>query len=261
MKNSKDRFDPDDDFGPLYTLEDSEKEEGSPLYEVEDEDRQNFSEKSDPLYDVIDEDEEYTEEEEETEEPVEEKKRISPFRILIRTLLTPVEGWKSLKRARFSPEEFANGCFFPLIALAAISETAKLFYEANHSVSEWLLDALCTFLSFFFGYFTIVMAGGWILPSKSRDFLKKDIGKEFVMLNLSSLALFWTLLEVVPMLDPVLVFLPIWTIYLIYKGVRVIRVPSEVENSTTGYLCLLILGIPLLWNWLLTEILIPLSTV
>lgn len=261
MKSNKNITEPDDDYGPLYSIEDLEKQDDSPLYSVEDEERVSPSEDDtdNPLYDVIEEEDE--DEEEEPEESEEEKKRKSPFRILIQTLLTPVEGWKALKRARFSTEEFANGCFFPLIALAAISETAKLFYEANHSVSEWLLDALCTFLTFFFGYFTIVIAGGWILPSKSRDFLKKDIGKEFVMLNLSTLALFWTLLETVPMLDPVLVFLPIWTIYLIYKGVRVIRVPSEVENSTTGYMCLLMLGIPLLWNWVLTEILIPLSTV
>ncbi len=95
-----------------------------------------------------------------------------------------------------------------------------------------------------------------MLPSKSRDIIKKDIGKQFVMLAMSSLAIFWIFIQIMPMLEPVLVFLPLWTIYLIYKGVRILRVPEEVENSTTGLLCMLIIGIPVLWNWVLTDILL-----
>ncbi|MDE6381676.1 MAG: hypothetical protein K2L57_02300, partial [Muribaculaceae bacterium] len=85
----------------------------------------------------------------------------------------------------------------------------------------------------------------------------KDIGRQFVMLTMSTLAVFWILIQVMPMFEPVLVFLPLWTIYLIYKGIRVLRVPSEVENSTTGLMCMLIIGVPIFWNWLMAEVLLP----
>lgn len=187
------------------------------------------------------------------------RKHATPLRVMFSTMLTPVEGWKKLKRSRFTTEQFASGCFYPMIALATVTEICKVFYEPNHTLGEWVLDGLLTFLAFFFGYFTVLLLGGIVLPVKSRDLLKTEIGRQFVMLNLSTLAIFWSVINLIPMLDPVLVFLPIWTIYLIYKGVRVLRVSKEVENSTTGFLCLLILGAPLLWNWLLTDILLPIA--
>lgn len=181
----------------------------------------------------------------------------APFGVLIRSMLTPVEGFKALKRARFKTEEFAGRCFYPLIALAAVSDIAGLFYKAGFSIADWMVSGFSTFMTFFFGYFTILLAGPLLLPAKSRPLLKKDIGRQFVMLALSTLAIFWTVIQVAHMLEPVLVFLPLWTIYLVYKGVRVIRVPSEVENSTTGILCMLVIGVPILWSWLISELLIP----
>lgn len=244
---------------PLYAIEDDEK----PLYEIED----SLSPRPEGEYCADDEEEDADEEEEEEDEDmdeeqlteesvVSEKKNPSPVRLLFKTMFTPVEGWKALKRARLKTEEFASRCFYPLIALAAISEVSKVFYEANVSVSDWAVDGLITFMTFFFGYFTVLLAGGFMLPPKSRDIIKKDIGKQFVMLAMSSLAIFWIFIQIMPMLEPVLVFLPLWTIYLIYKGVRILRVPEEVENSTTGLLCMLIIGIPVLWNWVLTDILL-----
>lgn len=238
---------------PLYAIEDDEK----PLYEIED----SLSPQPEEEYCIDDEEEDEDDEDMDEEQPTEEsvvseKKNPSPVRLLFKTMFTPVEGWKALKRARLKTEEFASRCYYPLIALAAISEVSKIFYEANVSVSDWAVDGLITFMTFFFGYFSVLLAGDFMLPSKSRDIIKKDIGKQFVMLAMSSLAIFWIFIQIMPMLEPVLVFLPLWTIYLIYKGVRILRVPEEVENSTTGLLCMLIIGIPVLWNWVLTDILL-----
>lgn len=132
-----------------------------------------------------------------------------------------------------------------------------MFYEANITLADWAVEGLGTFMTFFFGYFTVILLGGFVLPRQSRDILRKDVGRQFVMLALSTLALFWILIQAMPMFEPVLVFLPLWTIYLVYKGVRILRVPKDVENSTTGLLCMLVIGAPILWNWLLEYILHP----
>ena len=237
---------------PLYELEDD-----SPIYSLNDEEVGTESTDGDDK-DIYDADSEDEIDDDATDSEAESSKKIvSPMGVLLKTMMTPVEGWKALKRARFSTDEFASKCFYPLVALATVSEAAKFFYEANYTLVEWMMDGMTTFITFFFGYFTILLAGGFMLPRLSRDLMKKDIGKQFVMLGMSTLAIFWTLIQAVPMLDPVLVFLPLWTIYLIYKGIRVIRVPEEVENSTTGIMCALVIGVLVLWNWLLTEFLIP----
>lgn len=242
---------------PLYSIEDEEK----PLYEIADP-RDDDSGVDDPEH-LDEDDEDYDgdcEEEDDAagqQDAVGERKLPSPFSLLLKTMFTPVEGWKALKRARIPTDQFASRCFYPLIALAAVSEISKVFYEANVSIADWAVDGLGTFITFFFGYFTVILAAGIILPSRARDLVKKDIGRQFVMLTMSTLAVFWILIQVMPMFEPVLVFLPLWTIYLIYKGVRVLRVPSEVENSTTGLMCMLIIGVPIFWNWLMAEVLLP----
>lgn len=245
----------------------SDDDEDAPLYSIEDEDNEEESDEisggspDDSPEDPYDETEDGEDDSDSESEEDNGYKKPSPLGLLMKTMLTPVEGWKALKRARISTDSFASGCFLPCVFFAALIEFIKIFYEANYTIGNWLLDTVSTFLIFFFGYFSVILLGGVILPKKARVLMHKDIGKQFVMLNISTLALFWALIELVPMLDPVLVFLPLWTIYLIYKGIRVIRVPSEVEISTTGYMCLLIIGMPLLWNWIINEWIYPLTGV
>lgn len=221
-----------------------------PFYQIENDEE--------PLYNLEEEDQKLNDNEPPTDDnPV---KRLSPIGMLFRIMFTPVEGWKSLKRARFRSEEVASRCFYPLIALAAVCDVAKMFYESDFTFSDWAIQGLTIFIAFFFGYFTVLLLGSMILPKKSRALLKTDIGKQFVMVCLSTLAIFYSLICLFPMVEPVLVFLPIWTIYLIYKGVRILRVDKDVENSTTGYLCLLIIGVPIFWNWLFSEYILPLTS-
>lgn len=248
---------------PLYSI----AEEEEPLYKIDDYlDRDPAPADDGDSPEEEEEEEEHSDEEEETDAGAEEaapsdaaKSRPSPLGILLKTMMTPVEGWKALKRARFSTDAFASGCFYPLVAVTALSEATSMFYEANVTVADWLTDGIIAFVTFFFGYFTALLAGGLILPRRSRELMHKDIGRQLVMLSMSTLAIFWTLIQIAPMLEPVLVFLPIWTIYLIYKGVRVLRVPEDTATSTTGILCMLVIGCPLLWNWILTEVLFPLT--
>ena len=223
---------------PLYSI----AEEEEPLYKIDDYlDRDPAPADDGDSPEKEEEEEEHSDDEEETDAGAEEaapsdaaKSRPSPLGILLKTMMTPVEGWKALKRARLSN-------------------------EANVTVADWLTDGIIAFVTFFFGYFTALLAGGLILPRRSRELMHKDIGRQLVMLSMSTLAIFWTLIQIAPMLEPVLVFLPIWTIYLIYKGVRVLRVPEDTATSTTGILCMLVIGCPLLWNWILTEVLFPLT--
>lgn len=253
-------------------MRENEERELEPLYDVESggddnlytlpEDSEDFnivgedhSEEEDSLnmeYSLEeDEDNEYEEDDESDEEEDEVKDtKGNVISLMFKILSTPVEGWKELKRRKYTPEEVASGCFYPLTALASLSEFADKIYTTI-SMGDCLMQALYTFISFFFGYFTIMLVGGLALPSLSKECLKKNIGKEFVMMNLSTLALFYIANKLLPMIDAALFFLPIWTVYLIYKGVRILRIPVVVESRTKVILVFLIIGMPIMWQWLL----------
>ena len=218
-----------------------------------------LEEDDDTLYNLdddadIESDDTNPDDEQESKSP---KKRDSiAFFFFLKILSTPVEGWKKLRRRAFKNEEVAASCFYPLVALAAFSEVADLFYD-NRTISDWAVYGLVTFLAFFFGYFTILLFCGFMLPKKSRYLFRKDNGMQFVMMALSSLAIFYTLSNVFPMIQEVIYLLPLWTIYIIYKGVRVMRVNQDVINMTTVILCILVLGVPILWGWAFHTIFLP----
>lgn len=232
----------------LYTLpEDSDNDS------VENENRSSDYSESESGYedgDYEEEEDSEDDEEEDDDEDENETRRGNLFALMFKIMSTPVEGWKELKRRHYTVEELASGLFYPMIAFVSISEFADKFYT-NSSISDCLLKGVGRFVSFFFGYFTVVLLSGIFLPKSVKEAMKKDIGKEFVMMNLSTMALFFMALNLFPMFDAILVFLPIWTIYLIYKGVRILRVPVSVESRTKVILTFLIIGAPLLWEWLM----------
>lgn len=225
------------------------------LYEMEDDDPANlYVLPDDPDSEDEENDEEGTSDVEndiDNDDKEEEKRSIgSVFAILIKILTTPVEGWKELKRRKFGPERVSVGVLFPSIVIAALSDFFDMFYTTS-KIADCMMNALNTFISFFFGYFTVMLLSGIFMPKATQEAMRKNFGKEFVMVNMSTLALFYAAQELFPMIDVILVFLPIWTIYLIYKGARFLRIPSEIENRSKITLTLLILGSPLLWRYLM----------
>lgn len=178
----------------------------------------------------------------------------SPLSIIFRILCTPVEGWKEMKRRKFTPERVASSLFYPCCAIAAASEFCQLFYTEDRSVQDCLMNALTAFVSFFFGYFSILFLAELILPRDARGILKTSFGKNYVMTNLSTLAVFFAINNIFPPLEPVFVFLPIWTAYLIYKGVKILRIEKEYETRTQFILAILIIGMPFAWNHIMSMI-------
>lgn len=174
---------------------------------------------------------------------------------MFRIMFNPVEGWKALKRARLATETVASKCFYPILALTAISEFAILWNGIDPTLNNAVVRAVTCFISFFFGYFVSILLSELILPKQSRGVLKTNFGKEFVMICMSTLALFKIFLNLLPMMSPVIVFLPLWTIYLIFKASKTLRVPKDSENSTTVMLCVLIIGAPLLFSWIMEKLL------
>lgn len=181
--------------------------------------------------------------------------KTSGFGLMIHILSNPADGWKALKRAKLGVESIASSCFYPLIALASVSEYSALFYDPDSTVTSLLEPAIITLITFFFGYFSVLILGNLLLPKESHITLHNYYGKEFVMINISTLTLFYIIFRIFPPAAPIWAFLPFWTIYLIYKGVKLFRVPKDKESKTFVILSILIIGSPIFWNWIFTELL------
>lgn len=197
--------------------------------------------------------EESNEDEKENENPLLEQK-VSSFGLLFKIMFNPVEGWKTFRRSGIKNETFQAGCFYPLLAILALSKFADYFYSVDVSLSGLVTGAVIVFVSFFFGYFGVLMLLSAILPKDQAKVFDEKFGKEYISVAMSTLALFSIFTEILPMLWPILIFLPIWTLYLMFKGVRFFKFPEKVEMKFYVLASIAVIGIPLAIDWLLNAI-------
>lgn len=183
------------------------------------------------------------------------KRDKSAFLMMLKVLFNPIEGWKSIRRYKLTIEECQKGCYYPLLAILAVSKFAEFIHTPRVGLNEVVVDAVAAFVSFFFGYFCIIILLNLLMPVRAKESVKSEFGKVFVIISLSTLCLFFAVLDIFPMLWAALIFLPLWTIYVICRGVRFFRFPENKQISCTATMCLLIVGVPCVLDWLLTKIL------
>ncbi len=191
----------------------------------------------------------------EEEESDDKRRDISVFLILLKLLSNPVEGWKEVRREKITVDEAQRNCFYPLLALLAVSHFATLLYSSRVTLPQVILGSVTSFVGYFAGFFCIVLLLKLLLPKDADKCMDTNFGKVFVILNLSSLCLFFTAMELLPMLWPVLIFLPLWTVYVICRGTRFFRFPEDKTIQCIGLMCILIVGLPSLIEWGLNEVL------
>lgn len=175
----------------------------------------------------------------------------NPVNLLVKVMFRPVEGWKALKRSKLSPDKMGLWCFLPLCLMAAASTFAVLLYEADDTVGEVSIQALVYLMSLVFSYFIFPVAGRPFLCDRINETLETGFGKNMVMVALSTLALFRVFFNLLPWMQPVIVFMPLWTIYMIHRGVAVIKVPADKQAMSTVICSILTIGLPMMFEWIL----------
>lgn len=178
-----------------------------------------------------------------------------PIVLLFGILMTGTAGWKDLRRSRLKPEQTAAGCFYPLVALASVCRFADWFYLPEFDLSSTLVSAASVFASFFFSFFAVQVVCRWLFPFAAKSKTETPFFKLMVQYALSSLALFWIPGELMPILEPLTVFLPIWTAFIITKGIRFLRLPEKCLNRCMTTIVLTVIVMPYIFLWLCEEIL------
>lgn len=72
---------------------------------------------------------------------------------MLKVMLSPIEGWKSVRRAKITSEMAQRGCFYPLLAVLALSKFVVMAYYPSLSLANAMIDAVSSFVSFFLWIF------------------------------------------------------------------------------------------------------------
>ncbi len=167
------------------------------------------------------------------------------LKLLIKILISPRVGWKEVRRLRINGDEACRNLFYPMVGLAACANFMNLAFDPERTVTQEVVNALLTFASFFFGYFLVFPFARLLLKGEGAEVVSTGFGKSFVAFSMSTLALFYILYCLLPMLEPIVVMLPLWTIFAITRGIKMLRIPEEDQTSATVWLSLLIVGLPI----------------
>lgn len=187
-------------------------------------------------------------------EDIEEKHK-SVFLIFLEIMFSPIAGWKKIRRKKITIEEIQSGCFYPLLAILAVCQFVDYFYTGAFNLGHLVTQAVVAFVSYFLGYFCIMLLLSILLPKDASQSFESNYGKVYVTVGLSTLALFSIVTELLPMLWPVLIFLPLWTIYILYKGSKFFKLAESRELRFMVITAIVIIGVPFAIDWGLNQFL------
>lgn len=177
--------------------------------------------------------------------------------IFLSLFVSPDKAWLRVFTSGRSSEDTARRVFYPLIALCAVLQFCSFIYNPGITLSNVLQQAIIVFIAWFIGYFgVVIIVSNAIFGEESKELGSSDNGKKLIMLSMASLTVFYSIGEILPMLEPLLAFAPIYTIFLISRGIKVIGVPENQRVRISIFYSVMIIGVPLLLRWLF-ESLIP----
>ena len=174
-----------------------------------------------------------------------QKRKPSAWKLFWGVVFSPVQGWKKLRGSKLKADEMAQGCYYQILALMAACNFAELFYVADSKMSAVLIESFILFITFFLSYFVIVLILRGVLPRDCREAFETDFGRNFVLVALATLAGVQISVELLPFLQPLLVFLGLYTVFLIVKGVRFLKAPAERQTMLSVVISILCIGVPI----------------
>lgn len=164
----------------------------------------------------------------------------------------PSSGWEMVMDRGPKPEIAVLRFLLPVSVLSGVSDFFNLIYMVDCTFTELLVSAVITFCSFFIGYYLSLVFCKLLLPKDAGHFPVSPYGKLIILFSTATLAFFHILMQAIPMFDFIFEFLPIWTVYLIYKGMKMVVVSAEKQTYAIGLTCIVTICSPFLIEWFLS---------
>lgn len=178
-----------------------------------------------------------------------EQPRLTMWQIVPRILVMPAAGWEKAKHNGPSPEIATIRFLLPVCLLAGASVFLSMLYPGHNNFTTTLVEAVVALCSFFIGFYVALVLSKLFLPKEARALPSSNYGKLMTMTGVSTLALFFILGQAFPMFDFIIEFFPLWTIFLLYKGMRIADVHTDKSAYAMGVFCIATICGPVFADW------------
>lgn len=186
---------------------------------------------------------------------IEEEKvarRHTMWSLVPRIMVSPLSGWEATRKSGPNPVVAILRFLLPICLLAGGSEFFTLLYQVQVSLPDLMVNSVVVFFSYFLGYYISLLLAKLILPAVSKDFPLTDYGRLLTTASIGTLAFYRILFQAFPMFDFIIEFFPLWTVFLIYKGMKIADIDPDRSAFSMGVMCVVIICSPSLVEWILS---------
>ncbi len=151
------------------------------------------------------------------------------LKIMAQLILSPDRGWEDVSASVAKPDMLFRKAYYPFLAVAAMSEFARLFYHGNGGVLTVIELAIALFGSYFISYFiSRMILDHYMQPLVNGEVNEAKIGL-FTMYGLGMLALIEIVDNLLPTDLTLVKFLPLFVALVLYKGAKFMAVKHDYE--------------------------------
>lgn len=172
-------------------------------------------------------------------------------------VLSPRHGWEDIALDDEDGEEPVAPAFYVLMAVVSLTWVARGFYSPE---TGWLRIAELVvvtygilFVSYFVGTFVMSVS---LESLVTRGEVNERRTRIFVMFGVSLLALIMLLTNLLPAPTPVLWFMPVYVVVVLWKGSRYLGVSDKRAGVFTLMSFIAVMLPPMLLGWLFTRVLL-----
>lgn len=163
-------------------------------------------------------------------------------------LLIPNRGWEEISQKVQAPESVLRGGYYPIAAVAALSELLRLFYTPDLGILSALLRVIAVAVTLFASQFLAKMLLDMFLPQTvDGGKLNYDNADIFTSYLLGLDCLFLIFINALPVSMTFEVFLPMLSLVVIFRAQRYldIRTDSVVRFVILSFIAVVIIPLAL----------------
>lgn len=176
---------------------------------------------------------------------------------ILQLVLSPKNGWQDVALDDEEGEEPVAPAFYLLIALVSLSWIVSGVY---HPEAGWLrvmemvvITYGILFVSYFVGTFVMSVS---LESLVTRGEVNERRTRIFVMFGVAMLAIILFIANMLPAPTPVLWFLPVYVVVVLWKGARYLGVSAKRSGLFTLVSFLAVMLPPMLLGWLFMKVIL-----
>lgn len=148
------------------------------------------------------------------------------FKNILQLIVSPTEGWKSIKKFNVPRPLFTSKVFFPLLGVLAVSVFVQYLYTFTGSLTDYLQKSIIQCSSIYFGYMLSAFAlNYYLLKGESEEGTENKV-HIFTLYLYSILMMLSIINNLLPVSFPFIDIFHFYVVYLIFKGVDYLSIKS-----------------------------------